>query len=92
MGRLGGGQQPDPCFPHPELLPGVCVFKLQVAQPSQEMWHMWQGDVLQVTLADQMEDSKPEPGIVKASGATRSVSPWPIPGPWALSEQQYSDA
>lgn len=53
---------------------------------------MWQGDVLQVTLADQMEDSKPEPGIVKASGATRSVSPWPIPGPWALSEQQYSDA
>lgn len=53
---------------------------------------MWQGDVLQVTLADQMEDSKPEPGIVKASGATRSVSPWPIPGPWALSEQRYSEA
>ncbi|KAK7800911.1 hypothetical protein U0070_015683 [Myodes glareolus] len=48
---------------------------LSVAQPSQEMWHMWQGDVLQVTLADQMEDSKPEPGIVKASGATRAQDP-----------------
>lgn len=88
MGRLGGGQQPDHCFSYPELLlPGVCAFKLQVAQPSQETWHMWQGDVVQVTLADQMEDSKPEPGIVKASGAARSVSPRPIPGPWALSER-----
>lgn len=89
MGRLGGGQQPDHCFPYPELLAPWCVsaFKLQVAQPSQEMWQVCQGDVLQVTLADQMEDSKPEPGIAKASGAARSVSLWPILGPWALFER-----
>ncbi|XP_050011213.1 spermatogenesis- and oogenesis-specific basic helix-loop-helix-containing protein 1 isoform X1 [Alexandromys fortis] len=49
--------------------------QLSVAQPSQEMWHMWQGDVVQVTLADQMEDSKPEPGIAKASGAARAQDP-----------------
>ncbi|CAH6788720.1 spermatogenesis- and oogenesis-specific basic helix-loop-helix-containing protein 1 [Phodopus roborovskii] len=43
--------------------------QLSVPQPSQEMWHMWQGDVLQVALADQIEDSKPDSGIAKASAA-----------------------
>ncbi|XP_036042286.1 spermatogenesis- and oogenesis-specific basic helix-loop-helix-containing protein 1 [Onychomys torridus] len=43
----------------------------QAPQPSQEMWHLWQGDVVQVTLADQSVDSKPDSGIAKASGAAR---------------------
>lgn len=65
----------------PELLAGLCVFKLQVPQPSQEMWHLWQGDVVQVTLADQSADSKPpDSGIAKASGAARLVSPRPTCG------------
>nr|XP_042131060.1 spermatogenesis- and oogenesis-specific basic helix-loop-helix-containing protein 1 isoform X2 [Peromyscus maniculatus bairdii] len=48
----------------------------QVPQPSQEMWHLWQGDVVQVTLADQSADSKPpDSGIAKASGAARVQDP-----------------
>ncbi|KAL1785393.1 spermatogenesis-and oogenesis-specific basic helix-loop-helix-containing protein 1 [Sigmodon hispidus] len=47
----------------------------QVPQPSQEMWHMWQSDVLQVALADQIEDSKPDPEIARASGAARVQDP-----------------
>lgn len=45
---------------------------------------MWQGDVLQVTLANQIADSKPDCGIAKASGVARLVSLWPITGPWAV--------
>lgn len=44
---------------------------------------MWQGDVLQVTLANQIADSKPDSGIAKASAVARLV----FMGPWALSEQ-----
>lgn len=59
----------------PEFLAGLCVFKLQVPQPPQEMWHMWQGDVLQVTLANQIADSKPDSGIAQApAAAARLVS------------------
>ncbi|XP_059115099.1 spermatogenesis- and oogenesis-specific basic helix-loop-helix-containing protein 1 [Peromyscus eremicus] len=47
----------------------------QVPQPSQEMWHLWQGDVVQVTLADQSADSKPDSGIAKASDAARVQDP-----------------
>ncbi|XP_052581827.1 spermatogenesis- and oogenesis-specific basic helix-loop-helix-containing protein 1 isoform X2 [Peromyscus californicus insignis] len=49
--------------------------QLSVPQPSQEMWHLWQGDVVQVTLADQSADSKPDSGIAKASGAARVQDP-----------------
>lgn len=72
---------------NPEFLASLCVFKLQVPQLPQEMWHMWQGDVLQVTLANQITDSKPDSGIARASAVTRLVSLGPILGPWALSEQ-----
>lgn len=65
----------------PEFLASLCVFKLQVPQPPQEMWHMWQGDVLQVTLANQIADSKPDSGIAKASAVARLVSLGPSPGP-----------
>jgi hypothetical protein len=58
----------------PEFLASLCVFNLQVPQPPQEMWHMWQGDVLQVTLANQIADSKPDSGIAKPSAVSRLVS------------------
>nr|XP_038961283.1 spermatogenesis- and oogenesis-specific basic helix-loop-helix-containing protein 1 isoform X3 [Rattus norvegicus] len=49
--------------------------QLSVPQPPQEMWHMWQGDVLQVTLANQIADSKPDSGIAKASAVARVQDP-----------------
>lgn len=42
---------------------------------------MWQGDVLQVTLANQIGDSKPDSGIAKASTVARLVSLGPSVGP-----------
>lgn len=74
----------------PEFLAGLCVLKLQVPQRPREMWHMWQGDVLQVTLANQIADSKPDSGIAKASAVARLVSLEPSVGCglWALSEEQ----
>lgn len=70
---------PSLCIP--KFLAGLCVFKLQVPQPPQEMWHMWQGDVLQVTLANQIADSKPDSGIVQAPAVARLVS---LGRSWAL--------
>ncbi|XP_031229193.1 spermatogenesis- and oogenesis-specific basic helix-loop-helix-containing protein 1 isoform X1 [Mastomys coucha] len=49
--------------------------QLSVPQPPQEMWHMWQGDVLQVTLANQIADSKPDSGIVQAPAVARVQEP-----------------
>ncbi|EGW07735.1 Spermatogenesis- and oogenesis-specific basic helix-loop-helix-containing protein 1 [Cricetulus griseus] len=43
--------------------------QLSVPQSPQEMWHVWQGDVLQVSLADQITDRKPDSGIAKAAAA-----------------------
>lgn len=42
---------------------------------------MWQGDVLQVTLDNQIADSKPDSGIAKASVVARLVSLGPSVGP-----------
>ncbi|XP_051022278.1 spermatogenesis- and oogenesis-specific basic helix-loop-helix-containing protein 1 [Acomys russatus] len=61
--------------------------QLSVSQPSQEMWHMWQGDVLQVTLANQMADSKPDSGTAKASGMAWVQSP-PCCGMLAIDQSQ----
>ncbi|XP_052037020.1 spermatogenesis- and oogenesis-specific basic helix-loop-helix-containing protein 1 isoform X2 [Apodemus sylvaticus] len=47
---------------------------LSVPQPPQEMWHMWQGDVLQVTLANQIADSKPDSGIAQAPAAAAAAA------------------
>ncbi|XP_028628608.1 spermatogenesis- and oogenesis-specific basic helix-loop-helix-containing protein 1 [Grammomys surdaster] len=49
--------------------------QLSVPQHPREMWHMWQGDVLQVTLANQIADSKPDSGIAKASAVARVQDP-----------------
>ncbi|KAL6036698.1 hypothetical protein STEG23_001067 [Scotinomys teguina] len=49
--------------------------QLSVPQPSQEMWHLWQGDIVQVTLSDQMEDSKPDSAVAKASEVARVQDP-----------------
>lgn len=51
------------------------------------MWHMWQGDVLQVTLANQIADGKLDSGKAEASAVAGLVSLWPVLGPQALSEQ-----
>ncbi|OBS74959.1 hypothetical protein A6R68_14524 [Neotoma lepida] len=52
-----------------------CWEPLSVPQPSQEMWHLWQSDVLQVTLADQTAERKPDSGIAKASDVARVQDP-----------------
>ncbi|XP_021050662.1 spermatogenesis- and oogenesis-specific basic helix-loop-helix-containing protein 1 [Mus pahari] len=49
--------------------------QVSVPQPSQEMWHMWQGDVLQVTLANQVAESKPDSGTAKAPAVARVQDP-----------------
>uniref|UniRef100_A0A8C2M8G2 Spermatogenesis and oogenesis specific basic helix-loop-helix 1 n=1 Tax=Cricetulus griseus TaxID=10029 RepID=A0A8C2M8G2_CRIGR len=49
--------------------------QLSVPQSPQEMWHVWQGDVLQVSLADQITDRKPDSGIAKAAAARAQDPP-----------------
>ncbi|GAB1286091.1 Spermatogenesis- and oogenesis-specific basic helix-loop-helix-containing protein 1 [Apodemus speciosus] len=58
---------------------------------SQEMWHMWQGDVLQVTLANQIADSKPDSGIAQAPAAAVRVQDPPCCGMLDTDRSQATD-
>ncbi|XP_040600804.1 spermatogenesis- and oogenesis-specific basic helix-loop-helix-containing protein 1 isoform X2 [Mesocricetus auratus] len=57
------------------MAPGWEQLPVSCKQPSQEMWHVWQGNVLQVALADQIADGKPDSGIAKASAARAQEPP-----------------
>ncbi|XP_060246500.1 spermatogenesis- and oogenesis-specific basic helix-loop-helix-containing protein 1 [Meriones unguiculatus] len=48
--------------------------QLSAPQPTQ-MWHMWQGDVLQVTLANQIADGKLDSGRAEASAVAGVQEP-----------------